>query len=773
MGETRKASAAEEFLAGLSAGSLPNPEKTKKPMKTPDVHAILESLGILEPKQGTKKADTDVEALIGRALAKKKQEQQHVLTPVEQLLAGKEDGQQNGFSQPVFMETASAFEAVFAGNTSPGANGIFEDQFISSETMRNQVARRGQAGPLRVAAYIRVSSDSAAQEDSYEIQEQYFSNLLARNKDWESAGIYSDYGISATSKEKRTGFRRLLRHCQEGRIDRIICKSISRFARNTQDFLKAMGLLKDCGVTILFEREALDTAEHYSEFIVTTLAAIAQEESRSISTNILWGNSKRFPEGKVRNRDIYGYRYAEGEDAYQEMENGYRLRRVEIVEEEARVVRRIFQDYVSGLSTKEIAMALNREHIPEPVYRSFSKNTSGKRKTPDGKLKAGLSEGWTSRAISQLLERERYTGDVLVQKTFIHDHLTHRQKVNEGEMPQYLIRNHHPAIISRELFEEAKHRRELEKSARPRKNRGHWPFEGRLVCAECGRHYHVQSGGVNRIWKCASTKLNNGKNICHSQKIYEEQLVRMFRRAVTERFQLTRTPFKDDVKEADLLSGRYGASAGNQPFTDGATRFVQQMKQRLESIQHTDCVERDRTFIKQQILAIQMSIRSDEKKMRTLRTKKEAMEVRHSLLGEEIEEDTLAGIANQMVSLGKRLEEEKEDLRKQEERLSYLEEYWEALEADYIWREKAIQWMSGLPYGQEGLVEFLNGMTAEYVKAFAISIMVYSPLKYTVHWFDDTRTDVTMDSNITDYRYTADYFNGHHMVEKKTRRRKI
>lgn len=152
MGETRKASAAEEFLAGLSAGSLPNPEKTKKPMKTPDVHAILESLGILEPKQGTKKADTDVEALIGRALAKKKQEQQHVLTPVEQLLVGKEDGLQNGFSQPIFMETASAFEAAFAGNTSPGANGIFGDQFISSETMRNQVARRGQAGSLRVAA---------------------------------------------------------------------------------------------------------------------------------------------------------------------------------------------------------------------------------------------------------------------------------------------------------------------------------------------------------------------------------------------------------------------------------------------------------------------------------------------------------------------------------------------------------------------------------------------------------------------------------------------
>ena len=156
-----------------------------------------------------------------------------------------------------------------------GPKGFLETSLSPRKRCVTKWRAGGHEGPLRVAAYIRVSSDSAAQEDSYELQERYFSSLLARNKDWESAGIYSDYGISATSKEKRTGFKRLLRHCQEGRIDRIICKSISRFARNTQDFLKAMGLLKDCGVSILFEREALDTAEHYSEFIVTTLAAIA------------------------------------------------------------------------------------------------------------------------------------------------------------------------------------------------------------------------------------------------------------------------------------------------------------------------------------------------------------------------------------------------------------------------------------------------------------------------------------------------------------------
>ena len=154
---------------------------------------------------------------------------------------------------------------------------------------------------VRVAAYIRVSSTNPAQEDSYEMQERYFMSLLAGNAGWTSAGIYSDHGISATSREGRTGFNRLLRHCKQGKIDRVICKSISRFARNTQDFLVALRTLKENNVTILFEREAMDTADAYSEFILTTLAAIAQEESRSISANIAWSNQKRFPAGNVCN----------------------------------------------------------------------------------------------------------------------------------------------------------------------------------------------------------------------------------------------------------------------------------------------------------------------------------------------------------------------------------------------------------------------------------------------------------------------------------------
>lgn len=170
--------------------------------------------------------------------------------------------------------------------------------FISAESFR---ATKQKTGTLNVAAYIRVSTDSSDQENSYETQERYFNQLIEANPEWNPIGVYSDYGISGTNSEKRTGFRRLLRHCKAGKIDRVICKSISRFARNTADFMMALDLLRENNVTILFEKENLDTADPTSEFILTTLGAIAQEESRSISGNINLGNKMRFKRGDVRN----------------------------------------------------------------------------------------------------------------------------------------------------------------------------------------------------------------------------------------------------------------------------------------------------------------------------------------------------------------------------------------------------------------------------------------------------------------------------------------
>ena len=236
---------------------------------------------------------------------------------------------------------------------------------------------------VRVAAYIRVSSTNPAQEDSYEMQERYFMSLLAGNAGWTSAGIYSDHGISATSREGRTGFNRLLRHCKQGKIDRVICKSISRFARNTQDFLVALRTLKENNVTILFEREAMDTADAYSE-----------EESRSISANIAWSNQKRFPAGNVCNKDIYGYEFRKGE--YTVNENGYRYRAVFIIPEEAEIVRMVFRFFTKEeLSFTQIAQKLDALHIPPPNSGCRQRQKRKPTVLPAGALKEEDKRGWT------------------------------------------------------------------------------------------------------------------------------------------------------------------------------------------------------------------------------------------------------------------------------------------------------------------------------------------------------------------------------------------
>lgn len=290
------------------------------------------------------------------------------------------------------------------------------------------VPAASQEKAVRVAAYIRVSSTNPAQEDSYEMQERYFMSLLAGNAGWTSAGIYSDHGISATSREGRTGFNRLLRHCKQGKIDRVICKSISRFARNTQDFLVALRTLKENNVTILFEREAMDTADAYSEFILTTLAAIAQEESRSISANIAWSNQKRFPAGNVCNKDIYGYEFRKGE--YTVNENGYRYRAVFIIPEEAEIVRMVFRLFTKEeLGFTQIAQKLDAMHI-QPLNSGCRQRQKRKPTVlPAGTLKEEDKRGWTATDVRYMIANVRYCGSVLCQKTYTDHRNGRKQKV--------------------------------------------------------------------------------------------------------------------------------------------------------------------------------------------------------------------------------------------------------------------------------------------------------------------------------------------------------
>ena len=216
---------------------------------------------------------------------------------------------------------------------------------------------------IRVACYIRVSTDDPAQEDSYEAQERYFSRLLYSRPDWDSVGVYSDYGISGTKKENRTGLNRMLRHCEQGRIDRVICKSISRLSRNTADTVAIIRQLKELGITCYFEKESLDTGDMKSEFILTTLAALAQEESRTISENLRWSFDRRAPKGDLPNYECYGYRLS---DEIEVTDTGYRRRKVEIIPEEAEIVKAIFLHYADGLSMTDIAHVLNHRKVPAP-----------------------------------------------------------------------------------------------------------------------------------------------------------------------------------------------------------------------------------------------------------------------------------------------------------------------------------------------------------------------------------------------------------------------
>lgn len=556
---------------------------------------------------------------------------------------------------------------------------------------------------LRVAAYIRVSTENHEQEESYDLQKTYFSNYLTGNPFLISAGIYTDYGISGTSREHRTGFERLLRHCTEGKIDHIITKSISRFARNTRDFIKALDILKTNHVTIAFEKEQLNTAISQNDLLLTAFSALAQEESRSISANIQWGLHKHYPRGEARNIPIYGYRYADGENACQTTANGYTFRSVEIVEEEAVIVRRIFTEAARQTPFTAIAAGLNYDQIPPPVT-PYTRKYRHMAKTPDGILNPGLDEGWTARHITQILRLERYTGDLLLQKTYKPDYNSHKIIRNKGERNQYYVQNHHPAIISRQLWQEVEKIRARNSALYATSgNRTIYPFSKLLVCGHCGRHYRTRNRSKRPLWYCASTILNNGKHICRAEKFYEEQLAAMCYQAAADRFQIAISP---QIPPASLhpLPPKNALFDQSVYLSAVPSALLKTMIQKLESTQSMDTIEHDRAFLTAQI------------------TKKEA---------EINSQDSVSCVSNDT-------DNTRRIIRELTSQLDYLEHYWTALEAAYHWRKKAIDWMKTLPRNQQGLEAFLRGLASEYTKAFILSIEISSPRSCRIHWFDDT-----------------------------------
>ncbi len=352
----------------------------------------------------------------------------------------------------------------------------------------------------RVAAYARVSTDSDEQFTSYEAQIDYYTQYIKRNPEWEFIKVYTDEGISGLNTRHRDGFNEMVRDAINGRFDLLVTKSISRFARNTVDSLVTVRKLKEKGVEVFFEKENIYTFDSKGELLITIMSSLAQEESRSISENVTWGQRKRFADGKVSMayKTFLGYR--KGPDGLPE-----------IVPEEAEIVRRIYSLFMSGKTPGAIAKQLTGEGVV----------------TPGGKMK------WQGSTVERILTNEKYKGDALLQKRFTVDFLTKKTKKNEGEVPQYYVENSHPAIIDPEEWDLT----QTEFAQRKRLGRrysGNDIFSTRIICGSCGGFYgskvwHSTDKYRRVIWRC-NDKFKGEK--CGSPTLDENIVMEKFIAAV-------------------------------------------------------------------------------------------------------------------------------------------------------------------------------------------------------------------------------------------------
>lgn len=358
---------------------------------------------------------------------------------------------------------------------------------------------------LRVAAYCRVSTDDEEQLTSYEAQQTYYTDKIMTNPDWTMAGIYADEGITGTKATKRPEFLKMIRKCKQKKIDLILVKSISRFARNTVDCLNYIRTLKSLGIAVIFEKENINTLNEDSEMLTTIMGAFAQAESESISQNVKWGVRQAMKEGRVSIRYKNLYAYDEGEDG-----------QPRIIESEAAVIRRINDEFLSGRSLPMIKDGLEADKIL----------------TPKG------GNVWAISAIRNLLKNEKYCGDVLMQKTFKTDPISGKTKRNTGQLPMYLIQDHHPAIISRDTYNavQAEFARRTSGKAPSTKlaptgqacYSAKYALTGIVICGECGNQYRRcvwnKRGQKRPVWRC-SNRIDYGSKYCHkSPTIYEVPL---------------------------------------------------------------------------------------------------------------------------------------------------------------------------------------------------------------------------------------------------------
>lgn len=345
---------------------------------------------------------------------------------------------------------------------------------------------------IRLAAYCRVSSDSEDQLHSFAAQIRYYKDYERRNPQYKLVDIYADEGITGTCMAKRDDLHRLIRDCKKGLVDRIIVKSVSRFARNTSELLTTIRFLKDIGVSVYFEEQGIDTDKLNSEMIVTFPGMAAQQESEAISGNMRWSYKKRMESGEFNCcAPAYGFDLVDGS--------------LVINEAEAAVVRRIFSMYLQGYGKQTIANKLNEEGVPR---------------------RHGVKT-WYAFGIDYMLNNERYMGDALLQKKYTTDTLPFRRKENRGECPQYYVENANPTIVSRETYAAVQ---ELQKSRQ--KNVGGkkavYPLTGMLRCPDCGRTYRRQLVREKVYWICSGKA--SGATTCSSQRMAEPDVYEAFSR---------------------------------------------------------------------------------------------------------------------------------------------------------------------------------------------------------------------------------------------------
>ena len=369
-------------------------------------------------------------------------------------------------------------------------------------------ANQETARKLRVAAYTRVSSNSKDQEHSFAAQNAYFSKLITDNPDWELADIYADQGITGTSIDKRDDFLRMMEDCRKGRIDRILVKSSSRFARNTKESLAAVRELKSLNISVYFEEQNIDTAQATGETLTAVFSALAQKESEAISERMRHSYQMRMQRGTFSERVRWSYkvRMSKGRFSTCKAPYGYRLVKdhLEIQEDEASIIRHIFDRYLAGVSMENIAKEITALGCP----------------TRDG------TQYWQLTSIQYILQNEKYAGDSLSQKKYTTRSFPRQQKINHGERKQYLVIDSHPAIISREIFQKVQELLTQRSAAiHPRSDVPH-AFARKVVCGHCGTLCKRKNCGGSVNWACR--RHDKSITACPNTQVPEEQMKNAF-----------------------------------------------------------------------------------------------------------------------------------------------------------------------------------------------------------------------------------------------------